>query len=110
MEYMENGTGQNPVCDQSYLRPATDTNKPHDMGKMIIKNAVYVTGPAIQNTQLLCNIVPIQGRYTWRHDKVLETFPHWIKLKRSLANKASKVKESQIQFVKAEQKPQNKRY
>ena len=50
-----------------------------------------------------CNIALTQGRYRLRHNKVLEEFAHRIELKCLLANKAPKVKENQIQFVKAGQ-------
>ena len=46
-----------------------------------------------------CRTALTQGRFTWRHNKVLEKLAHHLELKRSLANKATQ--EKQIQFVKA---------
>ena len=58
----------------------------------------------LEHILLSCRTALTQGRFTWRHNQVLGKLAHHLELKRSLANKATRAKEKQIQFVKAGQK------
>ena len=48
-----------------------------------------------------CRVALQQGRYRWRHDKVLKVISYWIEEKRKLASKVKKKRKRQIEFVKA---------
>ena len=48
-----------------------------------------------------CRVALQQGRYRWRHDKVLKELAYWIDERRKAANKKRKQKRKWINFVKA---------
>ena len=52
-----------------------------------------------------CNTALTQGRYTWRHDRVLEKLAHHLEKCRTQANKTKRTREGHIQFVRAGQTP-----
>ena len=48
-----------------------------------------------------CKVALQQGRYKWRHDKVLREIAHWVEEKRKMNNNNPKKKKKDIQFVKS---------
>ena len=48
-----------------------------------------------------CRVALQQGRYRWRHDKVLKVLAYWIEEKRKAENKKRMKKSRWIKFVKA---------
>ena len=51
-----------------------------------------------------CKVALAQGRYTWRHNKVLEEIAHWIEKKRKTMNQMPIRRRSWIKFVKGGKK------
>ena len=51
-----------------------------------------------------CKVALTQGRYKWRHDKVLRELAHWVDEKRKSNNNMPWKKRSTIQFRKAGEK------
>jgi hypothetical protein len=83
-----------PTPQNKNLWFRTDQNKCHLCGK---------TG-TLDHIMSGCEVALVQGRYKWRHDRVLRELGHWVNEKRKSINSSAWRKRTWIKFKKAGEK------